>query len=103
MSTVVIKPPGQAVPQVDKRALESIVYTLDLNQLLEPKEQVVEIAQVLSADLIIADEKIKLAKNIELRIMPSGLNSALDNTVTVLFNTNLGNMRAAVFQVSVHR
>lgn len=104
MSVIKVKSPGQTVPRVEKRAIESITYTIDLSELLLPTELANEIVEI-TGKLELTDTKIKHGRNIEVRIPSSVVSTSqyLDYTVNVLFSTNTGNTRAAVFQVRVHK
>lgn len=101
------KPPGQPVTRVDKRAVESIVYSIDLTELLLPNELASAVDSI-DSKLETTDIKIKHGKTVEVRI-PSQVNNApgtpahMDYTINILVSTSLNNVRAAVFSIRVYK
>ncbi len=106
MSVVKVKQPGNAIPRVDKRELESIVYTLDLSELINhPTEMVNGIEQV-SSGLALTDVKPQQGKNILVRVPPCALDSSTqykDYRTDILFKTSQDNIRSAVFTIRVYK
>lgn len=104
MSIIKAKPPGQPIPRIDKRAVETITYQLDLNDLLLPNELIAGIVST-EAKLEIPEVKPRQGKFIEIKVTPSSVVSSqyVDYPVTVLFSTNVGNTRAGVFTIRVHK
>lgn len=104
MSIIKAKPPGQPIPRIDKRAIESILYSIDLTELLQQGELAIGVEPSQNT-LDLTDFKIRLGKTIEVRVPPSTTNTSqyLDYTISILFKTSIDNIRSAVFQLRVHK
>jgi hypothetical protein len=104
MSIIKAKPPGQPIPRIDKRTIETITYQLDLNDLLLPNELVTGIIST-EAKLDISEVKPRQGKFIEVKVTPSLVVASqyVDYPITILFSTNVGNTRAGVFTIRVHK
>lgn len=104
MNIIKVKLPGSPAPRIEKRALESIVYSVDLTELLSNNELATSVVEV-AGKLNITDIKIKHGKSVEVRIPSSDVTTSqyVDHVITVLFSTNMNNTRAAVFNVRVHK
>jgi DNA integrity scanning protein DisA with diadenylate cyclase activity len=105
LTKIQIKRPGEPLPKVEKRAIETLNYVLDCSQILEEKELIRNISRIVARDVIVQNPVVKLGKNIEVQFpeMTVGTASQLDSIVQVIFDTSLGNTRAAVFQLTVYR
>ena len=99
-----VKAPGQSMPIVEKRAIESITYSIALGEILTNNELATSIKSV-ESKLVITDPKIRQGKVIEIKVPPNTVSGSayIDNLVTILFATNTGNTRAAVFSIRVHK
>lgn len=104
MSVIKIKPAGQAAPRVEKFSLESIVYTLDLSEILIQNELISGISSI-TTDLVVEDKKVKMGKNVLIRIGPSdiGTSSYTDYPVVVVVETSDSNKKVATFSVRVYK
>ena len=104
MTIIKIKPAGQPVPKVEKLSIESILYTLDLTDILQKMEQVTGSVTVLT-EATIESTDTKLGKNILVRVGPQdiGTSTYIDYPVTALVNTSEGNKKAAQFIVRVYK
>lgn len=101
------KPPGQPVPRVDKRAVESIVYSVDISELLQPNE-LASTVESIDSKLETADLKIKHGKTVEVRVPAKNVDTPgspafQDYTINVLVSTSLSNVRAVVFSIRVYK
>jgi len=105
MTLIKAKQPGNAIPRVDKWEVESILYTIDVTDLIQhPNEMANGIVEVRST-LEILDAKTRSGKFIELRVPPNAVGSAQykDYRVDILFKTSSENVRSATFTVRVYR
>lgn len=104
MSIVKIKPAGQQAPRVEKFSLESIVYTLDLTEVLVQNELISSISSV-TTDLFVEDSKVKMGRNVLVRIGPNniGTSTYTDYPVVIVVETSDNNKKVATFTVRVYR
>lgn len=106
MPTLKVKPAGQPVPRADKRAAESIVYTLDCSELLDTNEIATSVEAVTSAEgLTLSGLRTRRGVAIEVKVDNTPLDTAshIDYTIELKFTTIFGSTKLAVFQVRVHR
>jgi hypothetical protein len=106
MSTIQLKPAGQPAPKLEKRAIESILYTLDCAELLQQHELIVRVdVPATKSGLIISDLRPRKGKSLELRIDNDVLGTVayIDYNVQLLFYTSFNNSKSAVFQLRVHK
>ena len=106
MSTIQLKPAGQPAPKLEKRAIESILYTLDCAELLQQYELIVRVdTPVTKSGLNLTQLRPRKGKSIELRIDNDVLGTAayLDYNIQLLFYTSFNNSKSAVFQLRVHK
>lgn len=103
---IVIKPAGQLPPKVEKRAAESILYTLNCSELVDPVELITGATVVSSSPgIAFSDIRTRKGKNIEVRITNDAITAAqyTDFTVQVMFTTTFSNKKLAVFQLRVYK
>lgn len=106
MSMIQVKPAGQAVPKVEKRAVESILYTLNCDELLEQNELIVRVDMpAVKPGISITDLRPRKGRSIELRVDNESLNNSayIDYNLQVLFYTTFNNCKSAVMQLKVHK
>lgn len=103
---VIIKPAGQVPPKVEKRAAESILYTLNCSELVDSVELITG-ANVTSSypGITFSDIRTRKGKNIEVRVENEAITAAqyTDFTVQVMFTTTFNNKKLAVFQLRVYK
>lgn len=104
VSTIKIKPAGQAAPRVEKFAQESIVYTLDMSEVLIQNELISTI-DLITTNLVVEDKRVKMGKNLLIRVGPNdiGTSTYADYPVSVLVVTTDGNRKVAQFIVRVYK
>ena len=103
---ILVKPAGQTLVRVEKRAVESIVYLLDCTELLDKNELITSVeAPPSQADIQLSGARSRLGRRIEVRIENPPLTTAqyLDYTIPMVFYTTAGNKKVAVFLVRVHK
>lgn len=104
---IVVKLAGISPPKVEKRAAESIVYTLDCSELLEKNEVITSIDLIndYPSTIVYSDIRSRLGKHIEVRIdnTPIGTSQYVDFNTNVFFYTNFKNKKLAVFTVRVYK
>lgn len=106
MSTIQVKQAGQPIPKLEKRAIESILYTLDCAELLDTNELIIKIDYPqIKQGLTITSLRARKGKVIELRIDndPIGNAAFVDYTLQLLFYTSFNNSKSAVVQLRVHK
>jgi hypothetical protein len=101
---ILVSKPGESLPKVEKRAEETITYSLDIEKILVPNEVAVSIKGVTSK-LNIGKYRTRRGTSIELTVLPHDIGAPqyMDYTVSVLFETNMGNTRSAVFNIRVYK
>lgn len=99
------KPAGHTVPNVDKYAAESIVYTLDCASLLQQHEIITSAKAPNQPGLTLSDIRPRKGTTIEVRVDNDALTTSqyVDFIVQVEFGTILKNTKLAVFKVRVHK
>lgn len=106
MSIILLKPAGQPVPKTEKRAIESVLYTLDCAELLDQHELIngIEMPDP-KPGLLISDLRPRRGRNIEVRIENEAITTAqyVDYTIQLLFTTIFNNRKAALFHLRVHK
>ncbi len=103
---LVVKPAGSALAKAEKRAVEAIFYTLDCSELLDTAELIVKTHIPSSVEGIsLSDIRPRKGRSIEVKVSNAAITTAayLDYTISILFDTTLGNTKAAVFQVRAHK
>jgi hypothetical protein len=100
MAIIRVSGPNKPSPLAEKRAAESIIYSILLDEILDKGELVISIKSV-SSKVVVETPRIRQGKIIELRVPPS-TSANMDGNTTILFLTNLGNVRAAVFTIRIH-
>lgn len=103
---ILVKPAGQPLVRVEKRAIESIVYVLDCSELLDKYELITSVeAPPSQSDIQLSDARSRLGRRIEVRIEnpPLVTSQYLDYTIPIIFYTTVGNRKVATFQVRVHK
>lgn len=106
MSTIILKPAGQPIPKVDKRAIESVLYTLDCAELLDQHELISAIDMPdPKPGLTINSLRPRRGRNIEVRVENDPLTNAqyVDHSIQLLFTTIFNNKKLAVFNLRVHK
>lgn len=102
--SILITKPGEALHRVEKRAVDSIKYSLDLKNILEELEIITSIKG--SSSLVdLTGVRSRKGKFIELQILPNDNGSApfLEYQVTIIFETNLGNTKSASFLLRTYK
>ena len=107
MGMVLIKTAGQAVPQVEKRASESLVYLLDCKELLDINEIINGVSLANQQDgITISDLRSRQGVMIEVRVDNAPLSDTsqyVDFIVEIEFTTIFRNKKLAVFKVRVYK
>ena len=102
--SIIVKQAGAAIPRVEKRAAESIVYTLDCREILDKHELIVT---AFASTSEVRTPLIRTRKGImvEVRIENDPITTAqyLDYTVQIELSTSFNNTKLAVFQLRVHK
>ena len=106
MPIAVLKQAGHQVPKVEKRAIESILFTLDCSELLDQHELIdhVESTQEYPG-MDLSDIRPRKGRNIEVRVDNDPLTTSqyTDYTISLMFTTIFKNKKSAVFNLRVHK
>jgi len=99
------KPAGQTSPKVEKFAIESILYTINCSALLEHNEVITGVSiPSISSNISFSDIRSRKGTTIEVKISNTPIGSPfIDFNVKVLFTTNLGSSKVAIFLLKVHK
>ncbi len=103
MPTVLIPPAGQPTPRVEKRAEETVQYTLDVSKLLDERELVTGIESITPN---VERCRPRKGRTIEIYIPPDtsvGAANFTEHKVTVLFKTTTDSIKSAVFSVKAYK
>lgn len=106
MPEIIVKAAGQTIPRVEKRAGESIVYTLNCAELLDKDELIVSAAEVADQEgLTISCIRPRKGKSVEIKVSNTDILTAvyIDYTISIAFSTVYNNTRYAVFSLRVYK
>lgn len=106
MPTILINPAGQSIPQVEKFAQDSIVYTLDCTKLLDTNELILSVVpKPTTTNVVLSDIRTRRGNSIEVRVSntPLSTEAYIDIPITILFTTTSTSTRSAVFKVRVYK
>lgn len=101
---ILAKKAGNPAPKLEQFSLESVVYTFDLREILEPIELATKVDAPVHDGIIVTGCR-SLGTIIEVRIIGAPLDTAQykDYNIQVPFHTNMNNIRAVTFTLRIHK
>lgn len=106
MPIIIAKSPSNAIPKVDKRAIESIIYKIDCTELLDSNEIITSINPISPTDnILLSDIRSRNGTMLEIRVSNATELTApyIDFKIECTFNTNFKNTKSAVFIIRVYK